>query len=127
MSVPRLLLPGGFSQLRMRRRALGDLPGGINQDPLDRYTLAHFGSGVVCGLLKVEWWQALLLSLGWDVLERILKDVAPQIWPHPSQDSLQHVAVDTAAWMLGWASARQYLLARSEEVLTVDALAEEEA
>jgi len=85
-------------------------PGEVNWDPLDRWTFGHFGVGAVLGLMRVPWWQALIAAVGWDLLERVLKSKWPGIWPHPSQDTPQHMVVDAAAWMLGWAVTRQYVV-----------------
>lgn len=84
-------------------------PGEINWDPLDRYTFGHFAVGAGLGVIKATWWQALLAAVAWDLLERGLKHKWPGMWPHPSQDTPQHIAVDAAAWMLGWATTRQFV------------------
>lgn len=96
-----------------RSHPLQAMPGEINYDPLDRYTFAHFGWGFVLGLLGTRWWIALGSALVWDLLERWLKAMWPGMWPHPSQDTPQHVAVDAAAWMMGWAVASQFVVGSS--------------
>ena len=79
------------------------LPGEINGDPIDRFTLAHLGWGAAFGAAGAPWWVALLSSVVWDVLlEPPLKDHFPRIFPNATQDTPQRVATDTAAWMLGW-------------------------
>ena len=94
-------------------------PGEINWDPLDRYTFGHFGVGAGLGLLGVNWWQALVAAVLWDLSERWMKNRWPGMWPHPSQDTPQHVAVDAAAWMLGWAVTRQFVVGfRPEKVVS---------
>ncbi len=85
------------------------LPGEINHDPLDRFTFAHAASGAVMGLLRLPWWAALLGAFSWDMAERVLKYGFPNLFPNYTQDTPQHVAVDAAAWMMGWAVTRQVM------------------
>lgn len=85
------------------------LPGEINYDVLDRFTLVHAGSGAIMGLFRLPWWVALLGAVSWDMAERVLKYGFPQLFPNYTQDTPQHIAVDAAAWMVGWAVTKQLM------------------
>ena len=83
------------------------LPGEINGDPVDRFTVAHFAWGAGFGVAGAPWWLALGCALVWDIfVERPLKDRRPDWFPHSTQDTAEHIAVDAAAWMLGWGAVR---------------------
>ncbi len=85
------------------------LPGEINYDPLDRFTFAHAASGAAMGLFRLPWWVTLMTAVSWDLIERALKAGFPHWFPHYTQDTAQHVAIDAAAWMIGWAIAYQFM------------------
>lgn len=91
------------------------LPGEINFDPLDRFTFAHMGSGMAMGLFRLPWWVALLTAVSWDMIERPLKAGFPHWFPHYTQDTPQHVVVDAAAWMIGWALSKQLMDYRARQ------------
>jgi len=83
------------------------LPGETNGDPIDKFTLAHFAWGLGFGSVGAPWWVALGSALLWDIfVERALKDAHPEWFPVASQDTAEHIAVDAAAWMLGWGAVR---------------------
>ncbi len=75
----------------------------VNKDLVDVFTFAHFGSGYLVGKLGFGFKTALALAIFWDFyLERALKCEHPEWFPHPSQDSLEHVVADTGAYLVGW-------------------------
>jgi hypothetical protein len=77
-------------------------PGTINGDLLDRFTLAHAGVGAVYGLMNLSLPAAAVLAIGWEVVERPLKDEFPELFPHSTQDTLANAALDAAAVLAGW-------------------------
>lgn len=77
------------------------LPGEINGDPVDRFTIVHFGAGAAYGLLGLPLWTAAVVGVAWEVLENPLKDRFPGAFPHASHDTLANAAVDTAAFVGG--------------------------
>jgi hypothetical protein len=81
-------------------------PGTINGDAFDRFTLAHFASGVVSGSFNSPWWATATGAVLWEVAERPLKDRWPGAFPHSSQDSLANAVVDVLAVMAGWWATR---------------------
>ena len=93
--------------LEIRTEPFQAMPGEINHDPLDRFTFVHASMGVLMGLFRAPWWVALLAALLTDTLERPLKYRFPYLFPNYTQDTAQHVVTDAAAWMMGWAAAKQ--------------------
>lgn len=81
-------------------------PGEINGDAFDRYTLGHLAAGVLLGLGRVPLPAALVVAVGWELLENPLKNAVPSAFPHSTHDSFKNAAVDAAAVMLGWAAMR---------------------
>lgn len=77
-------------------------PGTINGDMLDRFTLAHAAVGAVYGLAGLGGAPVVALALGWELLERPLKDAAPQLFPHATQDTAANAIADAAAVIVGW-------------------------
>lgn len=84
----------------MTQRTAG--PGEINGNAVDRYTIGHAAFGVMMGLGRVPWWGALTVAVGWEFLERILKDHVPALFPDSTQDTLVNASFDAIAIMLGW-------------------------
>lgn len=82
------------------------LPGEINGDAFDRFTLAHAGVGVALGLLRVPWWAAVGFALAWEIAERPLKDNLPGVFPNATQDTVPNAITDAAAVVAGWALLR---------------------
>jgi hypothetical protein len=74
----------------------------MNGDPVDRFTVAHGMAGVVIGLTNAPIGAAVSLAIGWEVLERYLKDRMPEAFPHSSQDRLQNSILDACAVLMGW-------------------------
>jgi hypothetical protein len=77
-------------------------PGTINGDAVDRFTLAHAAVGGFYGLTGLGWGPVVVLAIGWELLERPLKDAVPQMFPHASQDSATNALIDAAAVIGGW-------------------------
>ena len=82
------------------------LPGEINYGLVDRWTVGHLGVGTWMGLLKLPWWGALLVSVGWEIVERPLKDRLFWKMTGATQDTLPNAVADVVATMLGWGIMR---------------------
>lgn len=82
-------------------------PGEINYALLDPYSLVHGLVGVLAVVvLGLGFWPMLAIAVSWEVLERILKDVVPAIFPHPTQDTLANSIGDVLSALAGWSLAR---------------------
>lgn len=79
------------------------LPGQINGDAIDRYTLGHGAAGILMGLGRLPWWGALGLAVGWEIVERPLKDQFPKAFPNATQDTVPNAVCDALAVMVGFA------------------------
>lgn len=77
-------------------------PGEINHNALDRFTIGHAAVGTIMGLARAPWWVALGVAIGWELLERPLKDEFPRLFPHATQDTVANAVVDAAAMVVGW-------------------------
>lgn len=87
----------------MQRRAL---PGEINGDAFDRFTVGHAAVGVIMGLARAPWWAAIGVAIGWELIENPLKDRFPRVFPHATHDRFVNAATDAAAMVAGWAAIR---------------------
>lgn len=78
------------------------LPGSINGDALDRFTIAHGALGFAMGVLGAPGWAAVSWALGWELLERVLKDRIPRAFPNATQDTAPNAILDAGAVIGGW-------------------------
>lgn len=85
--------------------AMSETQTGINIDPVDRYTSAHVGWGVVLARVGIPWWGALASSVLWESAENGVKRQFPHLFPYGSPDSFVNAATDALAVMLGHAAA----------------------
>ena len=76
----------------------------INVAPVDRYTSAHAGMGLLLARLGLPWWAALGTSVTWEFIENAIKRARPELFPYSSVDSWQNSATDTLAVMIGYAA-----------------------
>lgn len=81
-------------------------PGEINYPLVDRFTFAHFAIGLGYGYMEFSFWLALLLAVGWEIVENPLKYYASFMFPHGTCDTLQNVLGDVLAVLGGWAVYR---------------------
>lgn len=80
--------------------------GEINGEATDRFTLVHGAFGVIMGAIGVPMFAAVGVAIGWEFLERPLKDAFPQAFPHASQDRIPNAVCDAAAMITGWGVGR---------------------
>lgn len=93
----------------------GTLIGGevINRTAVDRFTILHFISGFVYYSITARWIpmianypMIILLSVGWEIWEPMLKDWNPDVFPNPSKDSEINKVFDVLATVMGYAVAK---------------------
>lgn len=77
-------------------------PGEINHGAVDRYTAGHFSVGVLMGLGRISFWPTALVAVGWELVERPLKNAYPGAFPYSTQDTTTNAVADIVAMMLGW-------------------------
>ena len=80
--------------------------GEINGDALDRYTIGHFAAGTLLGLGRASFAWTLALAIGWELIERPLKDAYPKAFPHASQDTFANAVFDVVAVVAGWSAIK---------------------
>lgn len=73
-----------------------------NADAFDRYTFGHLAAGVLLGLARARALPVIVLALGWEIIERPLKNALPSWFPYSSQDTPENAIVDAAAVLIGW-------------------------
>lgn len=75
----------------------------INEGAIDRWTLAHIGSGVGLNLLGVPLWGTVMLSIGFEVVENIIQPSIPSMFQGTADaDSMANSFFDNWALVLGW-------------------------
>jgi hypothetical protein len=77
----------------------------INQSFLDGMSLIHLGVGMAMGLFRLPLWVVLVVTVGWEVAEHVLKIHYPEMFVFPSQDSLANATFDVLCALLGWGLA----------------------
>lgn len=97
--------------------------GEVNYDLFDRYTVAHFATGIGLGVARLKWWQALMFAVGWEIIETPLKRAIPGIFPYSSEDTLKNAAGDAIGMMAGWGAWR--LLDRASRTSRFETAAEQ--
>ena len=75
----------------------------MNEEPVDRFTLAHVLVGYAAHRVGLTQSQTLMLAIAWEILEPKLKEDHPEVFPHPTKDSTENKVIDVLATMLGWA------------------------
>src|SRR5262245_35900884 len=80
--------------------------GEINHPPFDPMTLVHGGIGLALGLFRLGLLPTLVVAVGWEVAEHVLKDCLPHAFVFPSQDTLANAAGDVMATLVGWRLSR---------------------
>ena len=87
-------------------------PGEINHAFVDPYSLAHAAVGVLLGLLGLRLRAVLAIAIGWELVEHVLKNLIPAVFPHPTQDTLANSVGDILSALVGWAIARAVIVHR---------------
>lgn len=80
----------------------GARDGEVNFSLFDRYTVAHYATGIGLGVMRLKWWQALIFAVGWEIVESPLKRAIPKAFPYSSEDTLTNAAGDVLGMMAGW-------------------------
>jgi len=76
--------------------------GAVNSKLFDRFALAHAAAGFAFNRFNVSFTNVVLLAVGWELIERPLKDHFPELFPHSSQDTIENAIGDVMAVLLGW-------------------------
>jgi hypothetical protein len=79
----------------------------INQGPIDVFTLGHLATGGALAIWGVKAPGAAAFAIGFELLERPLKDALPKFFPYASQDTAVNALWDAAAVMIGWWVVRE--------------------
>ena len=79
----------------------------INQNPVDRFTLLHAGSGFVAGRLGLPPALAIGGALLFELLEDGWKTQYPRAFPNPSHDSKENALVDVLAFVAAFYAGRR--------------------
>jgi hypothetical protein len=77
-------------------------PGAINHALFDLFSLVHMSAGVGFGALGLGFFPMLILATGWELAEHVMKDCIPNVFVHPSQDTLLNSFGDVLVTMVGW-------------------------
>jgi uncharacterized membrane protein len=74
----------------------------INIAPLDRFTISHFALGYLLGGARIPAMMAIGIIIGWEFIEKPLKDQFPKWFPNPTQDTLANTSLDVLAAVGGF-------------------------
>ena len=74
----------------------------INKVPVDRFTMAHMGVGMILGALQIRERYAIGIAVGWELLEIPLKKKIPAMFPHSSQDIPANAVIDAFSMYAGY-------------------------
>ncbi len=103
-ALRRRIVAKPLQQMRMGRPAR---PGEVDYHAVDKFTIAHYAAGLLTGAARVPWWGALLMAVGWEIVERPLKRSMPGIFPSKgTQDTWPNMIGDVAAMMAGYTTWR---------------------
>lgn len=78
-----------------------------NQAPVDKFTIAHFLTGMIFGLMNVNFWLVLLIASVFELIECSLHRWFPSIFRDGhiwAQESLSNQFMDVMAVVAGWAT-----------------------
>jgi hypothetical protein len=81
-------------------------PGATNHGPLDLFSVVHGLCGMAFGVLGLSLAQTLIIAVGWELAEHVLKNACPAAFVHPTQDTLANAASDVLSAVLGWWTGR---------------------
>lgn len=82
------------------------LPGEINGDFVDRFTLAHVAYGAAAQRYGLSFATTMALAVAFEALERPLKEAFPGKFPNPTQGSVPNMIGDVLAAGVGWGASR---------------------
>ena len=78
-------------------------PGEFNHALFDVYSLAHGSVGIIAAVVVgLGYWATLALAVGWEVAEHFGKNLAPRLFPYPTQDTLVNSVGDVLSTLVGW-------------------------
>ena len=82
-----------------------------NQAPLDPWTSIHVGVGAVFGFAGASWPVALLAAVAYELAEQVIErtETGRRLFGTTAPESPANVAVDVAAFAVGYGAARAAL------------------
>ena len=83
--------------------------GEINGDAVDRFTAVHAGFGALMAAANVPPWAAVTVAIGWEFIERPLKDHLPSVFPNATQDTMSNAVADVIAMLGGYYVTRKVI------------------
>ena len=73
---------------------------------MDPYSLVHGLVGVASAVvLGLGFLPTLVIAVSWEFIEHLAKNLVPQFFPHPSQDTIANAVGDVLSTMVGWSIA----------------------
>ena len=78
----------------------------MNERFVDRWTAGHFALGMFLAYVKFPFEGTVVVAVGWELIEPILKERFPAIFPHPQVDSNANKVGDVLAVLLGYTLVR---------------------
>ncbi len=82
----------------------------INSQPVDRFTLLHVLSGALAAEAGLSPRTVITIAIGWEFLERPLKQKYSRYFPHPSQDTLVNATLDAGAMIVAYYLVRDQIV-----------------
>ena len=79
----------------------------INGVYFDRFTLVHFAMGYLFGRAPLSEIEALIIAVGWEVIEDRLKTDYPRYFPNSTLDTKENALTDVGAFMLAFFISQQ--------------------
>jgi hypothetical protein len=73
-----------------------------NYSVFDRYTLMHAGIGAALGAANVRPVVAFWSTVGWEMIEPVLKRTNPKVFPRSTIDTMGNKVGDSIAFMAAY-------------------------
>lgn len=74
----------------------------LNNDAFDRWSVGHAVLGFVLSKTGFNLTTTFAIAVIWEVIEPVLKDNYPNIFPHPSQDTQANKLGDIVSVIIGY-------------------------
>jgi hypothetical protein len=100
------MLADGWARLCNPGRQPVAPPGSTNHGPLDLFSVVHGLAGMAFGVLGLSLLPTMIIAVGWEALEHVLKNACPVAFVHPTQDTLANAGSDVVSTALGWWTGR---------------------
>lgn len=74
----------------------------VNKNIVDRYTYGHFGVGMFIGAWNAPEWLAVLIAVGYEIIEHPIKQKLSNIFPTKTDESFKNAAMDAVTMYAGY-------------------------